>query len=226
MASDFFKDLRHFVMREIVEKYRLGTYVGKIGAAYDAFGRADVIPEWMQDPYTAVRVVTVPIMDVKPKSGSNVAVVSQDGVPSHPLNFGVIYDGSFTLADQTVWVRADLDGQPGQLELGATQAVQVNVGPKADSLAPLAAGKVSIGNGTGEIVADLSEVCSQLSQAVGRLQTMTTAISTAAGAVVAGTPAEVVTYTKAVAAAMQAATLAPVAQSLAQLQVKIDTMKV
>lgn len=223
----------HKVVDDRLSQFRLGFYPGQLGASHDDFGRTEVTPGWARDPHKQVRRCDSAVLDVEAPAGSTAAVASQDGVVAAPLNLGTIYDGNFALADQTVWLRARLESNPGHLDLGATRSVRVSVGPKSAELEPLALGKVSIGNGTAEVVRELHDAVAELSTLVTTMQTYLLAVSAASTSFDAsgGTPAGAVAFSQALKAAVAVANTTPnvglpfIAQRLIALTTKLKTLK-
>ena len=209
--------------------YRLGVYPAKLGAGRDQWARGEVSPEWCADPLTRVRAVSSAVLDVEPPAGSTVAVVSQDGVPSAPMYIGTIFDGAFTLTDQTAWVRAHLNAHPGQLELGATVGLRLRVGSKPNDLEPLPPGRLSMGNGTAEVVRELTDLTGEVRTLLSTINTCLLAIATASTALESGggTPGVVVTFSAALKGAIATTTpqLAATSARLTALDVKLQTLK-
>lgn len=220
--------LEQMISKQIA-KFRLGLYVATLGASRDEYARVEVKPDWCADPLKNVRTVASAILDVEAPSGSTAGVISQDGVASVPLNLGTIYDSNFKLTSQTVWLRAKLQSDPGQLDMGATLGVRISVGSKPENMTTLAPGRISIGNGTAEVVRELHDTVAELSTTLTTINTYLIAITAASVALEAGsgTPVAAVAFAgalKAAVATAQPSVLLSI-QSVNALKLKLTTLK-
>ena len=212
-------------LRREMRARRPGFYAATVSAAGDALRRSQIVPEWMGDG-ALERALSIqsPILDVRPSVGATVAVIGRDGLPERPAILGVLWDRVPTL---TVWLRADLARHAGHVELGATRSVRVRVGPDPGEIAALADGRISIGNGVGEVVADLAVVCEQLASVTSALAATAGSIAAAAAASPATpvTNATLATLLTAGGAGLSPTTLTPIATALATVQGKINSMR-
>lgn len=125
-----FRELDARITRAI-KRFRMGYYAAVNAQYTDSFRRQQINPHWCDDPIDKVLSVHCPIMDIVSPSGTNSAVIARNGVTSYPLAIGTVYDETFNTTHQTVWIKANLDSEPGKLEIGATKQAHLFAGTKA-----------------------------------------------------------------------------------------------
>ena len=124
-------------VERVLSAYRLGAYLATSHGAR-SLDRVSVKPEWCDTALDEALVARCPIMDVRHADGAHLAVISRDGIPEHAVVVGQVSVPGDTTAQQTVWLRADLQQKPGELQIGAEHGVRVVVGTsKPVDLVPL-----------------------------------------------------------------------------------------
>lgn len=109
------KGLRDFVKTE-VQKFRLGFYRAVAAGTRDN-RQVSVQPDWCPDAVEA-KTIQSPILDIRPKTGTPLAVISQDGVAAFAGVLGQLFESGAAAAMQA-WLRADLEADPDKVWLGA-----------------------------------------------------------------------------------------------------------
>lgn len=125
--------MREFVQHVIdrtLDKLRLGFYTLTSSGNQD-YNRVQGEANWGA-PVRSLRRVSNPILDVIPKVGSKLAILSQDGVVELGAWIGEIFDDETEAG--TVWIRANLEDNPGILNLGATKAIVIEVGSNGQTV--------------------------------------------------------------------------------------------
>ncbi|MFB6372700.1 MAG: hypothetical protein ABEN55_06225 [Bradymonadaceae bacterium] len=150
---------------------RLGFYVGVVSHALRSLRRVDVDAEW-GPTMKRLRRISSPILDVIPATGTRMAVLSQDGVPSLGAILGQVWDDAGTADDMTAWLRANLEEKSGHLELGAEEGLRIKVGQNAAEIEKTEDGRIVIeseGSGTVRIKNGSHELLERLSTTLGKL---------------------------------------------------------
>lgn len=106
--------LQRFV-HSTLSTYSLGAYRAVV-SGLAAASQILVDPDWISQPVRA-RTVESPILDITPKVGTPMAVVSQDAAPSFPLAVGQLKEEGASEA-MTAWVRANLEADPNDIQVG------------------------------------------------------------------------------------------------------------
>lgn len=130
-------------VREVLEKRRMGFYVGVVSNAMQSFRRSAVDAEW-GPTLERIRRISSPILDVIPARGTRMAVLSQDGVPEFGAVVGKIWDELGLAEHMTAWLRANLEEHPGHIELGADKGLRIVVGTNTVDIEPIEEGRVEI----------------------------------------------------------------------------------
>lgn len=116
--------LQKFV-HDTLRTYSLGAYRAVVSGLSSA-SQVLVDPDWLGAPVRA-RTVESPILDIRPKRGTPMAVVCQDAAPSFPLALGQLKEEGASEA-MTAWVRADLDEEPDVIRVGAETLTELGTG--------------------------------------------------------------------------------------------------
>jgi hypothetical protein len=90
-----------------------------------------VDPDWISQPVRA-RTVESPILDITPKVGTPMAVVSQDAAPSFPLAVGQLKEEGASEA-MTAWVRANLEADPNDIQVGGDGVTYLGTSANPDT---------------------------------------------------------------------------------------------
>lgn len=146
---------------------KIGAFTAFVSNAAQTFRRAAIDADFGVTLNNAQRVSS-PILDVVPKTGTRVAVICRDGLPEYPIVLGEIYDDA--TEDGTVWIRADLDGLAGHVQIGGTKSVDVRVGSN-----PGLAGHTGLGDGKIRIGSDTVDIVEKLEQAMQLIKDLSVA---------------------------------------------------
>lgn len=124
------RELIQHVVDQAIGRLRIGFYSAR-ATANRTFRRVDATADWGTD-VRSLRRVSNPILDVVPKVGAKLAIISHDGVVELGAWIGEIFDDESDPG--TVWIRADLDAKPGHLNLAATSSITIRAGGTNDGV--------------------------------------------------------------------------------------------
>ena len=110
--------------------YSLGAYRAVV-SGLAAASQILVDPDWISQPVRA-RTVESPILDITPKVGTPMAVVSQDAAPSFPLAVGQLKEEGASEA-MTAWVRANLEADPNDIQVGGDGVTYLGTSASPDT---------------------------------------------------------------------------------------------
>jgi len=121
--------LQRFV-HSTLSTYSLGAYRAVV-SGLAAASQILVDPDWISQPVRA-RTVESPILDITPKVGTPMAVVSQDAAPSFPLAVGQLKEEGASEA-MTAWVRANLEADPNDIQVGGDGVTYLGTSASPDT---------------------------------------------------------------------------------------------
>jgi|GEM_PF-5173562 len=123
-------DLINDEFDRLLRRVRKGFYVARITDPAQTYRRVQAVPDWLAEgALDNMRRIASPILDVIPAVGARMAIISQDGVPELGAVMGQIWDD--LAPKMTVWLRANLQKNPGFLEVGAAKGLRIRVGENA-----------------------------------------------------------------------------------------------
>jgi hypothetical protein len=130
------------IVERALRRFRLGFYRARVTTPNAGNKRQHVATDWNPDAMTT-RQVSSSLLDVTPKVGTRVAVMSQDGVVSFGATIGKIWDGSATPEEMKSWLRQNEQTFPGVVEMGSVEKVRCKVG---DNIVEITPDGISIGD--------------------------------------------------------------------------------
>jgi hypothetical protein len=217
-------------LERAMRRLRKGFYAADVTHHRQSFRRVQVDPEWLDGgAVDYIRRISSPIIDVIPKLGTRMAVISQDGVPELGAVLGQIWDDLAELP--TAWIRANLQKSPGRLEVGAEESIHIVVKDRdgdvkesfelddiGGGVIHIEADGVRIGSSTVDLLGEVSSQLTELQTALDAVKTFGNAIqSNGAGPLSASTST---------AGGTMATAVDGVATQLASIQSKINSITV